>query len=464
MLPAGFSISRVVRRGRSGRRAETAQRAHSARVALAASLLVCVVYAACAAALHMAVSTRLVAEVTARLQERLSDIGEAGFSPASIEADDIGTSPVFVWRLAARGPAGGPQLWAAVSGSGTPPQLPADAHAMAEGSSRTVLAGAQPYRLYAGRAAGQRLIVGESLVPTYHLLALLRDGEALVAPVLLLAMFVGAFTIGQRALAPVEQSRRRQLEFTADASHELRTPLAVITAETGIALSADRDATAYRAALVRIDGESRRLDRIVDDMLWLARFDSAPPQPRHEPLDLATIAAECATRFQALATAQDVTIVISATGSGPAWISAPPESIDRLAGVLADNACRYAGPGGTVRVSVAPRGGRVCLTVEDSGPGIPPEDQDRLFDRFHRSTELGGSAGLGLAIADSIVRSTGGQWRLDTSDLGGALFEVSWRRAGPHRHAPGVAGRFGPALPGGPGRPAPPAPASDTRT
>lgn len=113
----------------------------------------------------------------------------------------------------------------------------------------------------------------------------------------------------------------------------------------------------------------------------------------------------------------------------PAWISAPPEWIDRLAGVLVDNACRYAGVGGIVRVSVAPRGNRVCMTIEDSGPGIAPEARTRLFDRFHRSTEQGGSAGLGLAIADSIVRSTSGQWRLDDSALGGALFEVSWRRA-----------------------------------
>jgi signal transduction histidine kinase len=441
MLPAGFSVSRVVRRDRSShRKAMTAQRAHAARVALAASLLVCIVYAACAAALHMVVTTRLVGDATARLQERLSDIGEARFSPSIAATDDFDASAIYVWRLAAPGSPGQPRLWAAVSGPGMPPRLPATAVAMTDGTSQTILAGQQPYRLYAGRAGGQRLMLGESLVPAYHLLAVLRDGEALVAPVLLLAMFVGAFTIGLRALAPVEQSRRRQLEFTADASHELRTPLAVITAETGIALSADRDAAAYRTALARVDGECHRLRRIVEDMLWLARFDSAPPQPSHEPLDLATIAAECATRFSALAAAQDVTIDMSASGSGPAWISAPPEWIDRLAGVLADNACRYAGPAGTVRISVAPRGSRVCLTVEDSGPGILAEDQEHLFDRFHRSTEQGGSAGLGLAIADSIVRSTGGQWRLDASDLGGALFEVSWRRSGRKSadHVPGA--------------------------
>jgi signal transduction histidine kinase len=180
--------------------------------------------------------------------------------------------------------------------------------------------------------------------------------------------------------------------------------------------------------LTRIEGESNRLRRIVEDLLWLARFDSAPPEPGDEPLDLATIAAAGADRFRALAAVQDFEIQVATGGPGPAWITAPPEWIDRLAGVLIDNACRYAGRGGVVRVSVGQRGNRVTMTVEDSGPGVAAEHRDRLFDRFHRSTEQGGSAGLGLAIADSIVRTTDGQWRLGESDLGGALFEVSWRR------------------------------------
>ena len=143
-------------------------------------------------------------------------------------------------------------------------------------------------------------------------------------------------------------------------------------------------------------------------------------------------------------------ISVTVSPSPAAWISAPPEWIDRLTGVLVDNACRYAGPGGSVRLSVATRGSRVSLTVEDSGPGIPAADRARLFDRFHRATEQGGGAGLGLAIADSIVRSTGGHWRIGESGLGGALFEVSWRRSPSRGH--GGADR---AAPPGPALPAP---------
>ena len=176
---------------------------------------------------------------------------------------------------------------------------------------------------------------------------MLRDGEALAAPVLLLAMFAGALTIGLRALSPVEQSRKRQLEFTADASHELRTPLSVISAETSIApRSSPGRRRPTRRRCSRISGESRRLQRIVEDMLWLARFDSAPPQPRYEPLDLGTIAADCAQRFAVLAATRQIEVISDVAVSEPLWISAPAEWVDRLAGVLTDNACRYAGGGG----------------------------------------------------------------------------------------------------------------------
>jgi signal transduction histidine kinase len=98
-----------------------------------------------------------------------------------------------------------------------------------------------------------------------------------------------------------------------------------------------------------------------------------------------------------------------------------------------DNACRYAGADGQVRIAVRSHGSRVTLTVEDSGPGIPSAERPRLFDRFHRATEDGAGAGLGLAIGDSIVRSTGGRWQIGDSPLGGALMAVSWRHSQPHR-------------------------------
>ena len=463
--------------------ADATQSGHAARVALVATLLVGVVYVGCVIALNRAITGRLVAAVDSRLRERLTaeqadhraDRGDRADRPgrqpdgdglAGTDSDnDVDEAPVFVWRAHP-----GQRTVPLTDGA---PVLPA-ARVPAGRGAATVQLGASPFRLVTAGQGATRLVAGQSLAEQQHVADVLQDGEVAVAPVLLLAMFAGSLIIGLRALSPVEHSRRRQLEFTADASHELRTPLSVIGAEIGIALSSPRPAEDYRATLQRIDGESQRLRRIVEDLLWLARFDSQPPPPGAEPLDLSTIAAECAERFQAVAHAASPGISVTVSPSPAAWISAPPEWIDRLTGVLVDNACRYAGPGGRVRLSVAARGSRVSLTVEDSGPGIPAADRARLFDRFHRATEQGGGAGLGLAIADSIVRSTGGHWRIGESGLGGALFEVSWRRSpsrghgGPDRAAapgpppaldpPGVA----PPAPDPPGVAPPAQPASGT--
>ncbi|MDX6336632.1 MAG: two-component system, OmpR family, sensor kinase [Streptosporangiaceae bacterium] len=449
---------------------------HAARVALAATLLVGVVYAGCVTILDRAVSARLVASVDARLRQHLATAapaqpgastsraatgqaaaGQAGTAQGGIgqtatarkphpdDDDDVDEAPVFLWQARPG--------QAAVALTAGAPALPAGRVPLGGGPVTAPL-GPSTFRLDQARHGGAWLVAGQSLADQQHTMNVLRGGEALVGPVLLLAMFAGSLIIGLRAMSPVEQSRRRQLEFTADASHELRTPLSVISAEIGIALSAPRAPPDYQAALLRIEGESQRLRRIVEDLLWLARFDSEPPPPGAEPLDLCTIAGQCADRFRAVAYTQSLDISVTTTQAQAAWISAPPEWIDRLTGVLVDNACRYAGPGGSVRLGVTVRGNRVSLTVEDSGPGIPAAERPRLFDRFHRATELGGGAGLGLAIADSIVRSTGGHWRIGESPLGGALFEVSWRRSGARAHGggPQAAPEPDPVTAGGPPR------------
>jgi signal transduction histidine kinase len=256
--------------------------------------------------------------------------------------------------------------------------------------------------------------------------------EILVGPVLLLALYFGSLAIGLKASAPVERARRQQLEFTADASHELRTPLSVIEAEIGLALSNQRDSGYYRASLERVAGEGKRLRRIVDDLLWLARFDSEPPPPGEEPVDLVTIAEVCARRFEPVAAARELQLSVVRRETAPLSIKAPPGWIDRLLGALIDNACRYSRIGGAVRVVVGRSGSKVFLAVDDSGPGIAPEERPLLFDRFHRATDQAGGAGLGLAIADSVVQSTGGRWSIGDSPSGGARMEVTW---------PGITGR-----------------------
>ena len=392
---------------------------------------IAVVYVIGAIVLNLVVARHMTQQVDDQLGDRLTTARHhpdtlrqrvaRGDPSSDLDAD---TAPVFLWAVNARR--------AVVAHSPGAPTLPPallTADALHDGRAVTANLGrAAPFRLKVARDHRGWLVAARSVAGDQHTRNLMTDVEIIAGPFLLLVMFGGLLIVGLRALAPVEQSRRRQLEFTADASHELRTPLSVIRAEADVALSAPREAGQYRDSLRRIQGESQRLRQLVEDMLWLARFDSKPPPPGSEPVDLATLAQACADRFRSVGPA-----VNAETPDGAVLISAPPEWIDRLAGVLVDNACRYAGPDGTVRIEVRAQGSRASLTVEDTGPGIPEAERPLLFDRFHRATEHGSGAGLGLAIGDSIVRSTGGRWHVGDSPLGGALMSVSWRHAQPTR-------------------------------
>jgi signal transduction histidine kinase len=476
------------------------------RVAAVATAAIAAVYVIGAVAFNLVLARHMTSQTDARLGTRLaaarsdpSALSQPVVQPRTSPGVDVGdidadSAPLFLWQTSAQGsvtshspnaPALPRALLATALQTTAAPVTAVQAAPVQAAQVRksgyaftASLASLGPFRLQLTRDGAGWLIAGQSVAGDEHTKRLLLYGEIITGPFLLLAMFGGLLMVGRRALAPVEQSRRRQLEFTADASHELRTPLSVIRAEADVALSAPREAGEYRDALSRIQGESQRLRQLVDDMLWLARFDARPPPPGDEPVDLAILAQSCADRFRAVGPA-----VSAETPDDAVLISAPPEWIDRLAGVLVDNACRHAGPHGKVRIEVRAHGSRVSLTVEDSGPGIPEAERPYLFDRFHRLTPEAtpqstpipnreiptqpsstpdnstpsssspgnstpgnsspgrsspngsghGGAGLGLAIGDSIVRSTGGRWHIADSPLGGALLSVSWRHSQPHR-------------------------------
>jgi signal transduction histidine kinase len=412
------------------------------KVAAVATTVLAVAYVAAVIVLNLLVAAHLTGQGEARLADRLTDVRrdpsqltQPPSGPRSDPDDDLDddSAPVYLWaantsgRVTAHSP-GAPSLPAALFRS-----TPLAGDSGRDGLALTLGLGPPDaqFLLELARDDSGWLVAGQSLAGDAHTQNLLRNAEIIAGPLVLAAIFLASLVVGLRAQAPVEQSRRRQLEFTADASHELRTPLAVIRAEADVALAAPRDADGYRDALTRIQGETQRLRQLVEDMLWLARFDSRPPPPGDEPVDLATLAQACADRFRSVGPA-----VTADTQDTPVLISAPPEWIDRLAGVLVDNACRYAGPEGQVRIRVLAHGSRASLIVEDSGPGIPEAERSRLFDRFHRATEHGAGTGLGLAIGDSIVRSTGGRWQVGESDLGGASMSVSWKHTHPRAIRP----------------------------
>jgi signal transduction histidine kinase len=405
----------------------------SIRVALAAALIVGVAYVLIAAVVAIVVTNNLTSEVDGNLHQVLTQMTDVGQSPGGGPQGQPGFFdptrqnpqglPVLVWHVGTDG---------TITAQGlTNLDLPAaDGNVV---SPTSVSIDGATYRLAGASVATGRVVIGQSMDSVVRTQSTLIVAEIGIGCALLVVVFLGAVAIGRRVALPIEREHQRQLEFTADASHELRTPLSVIEAQTSLALARDRDPAWDQTAYKRIDMELKRTRRLVDDMLWLARFDSAGPdggQSTAEPVDLAVLAAQTADRFAAVAEAGHQSLAVRAgAATDGSIVTVPPEWLDRLLGVLLDNACKYSPEGGSVIVSVTAQGRRVRLAVDDSGPGIPVEERGRVFDRFHRATDAPGGAGLGLAIADAIVRASGGRWHIGTSAAGGASVSVSWTRS-----------------------------------
>jgi len=403
----------------------------SLRVAVTATVLVGLVSLLAVVILDVAVAHRLTAQVDNRLSQRLaqarqepSSLGTTSSEPTATlappQVTDPDDAPVFTWRVRSAG-----HLEAATPGA---PALPV--RGALKAGIATVPTAMGSYQVDVAAVKGGYLVAGVSLADVHHIENLIFLAEAVLGPIGLLGMFLGAFVIGIKASGPVEQARIRQLEFTADASHELRTPLSVIDAEVDLALRTERNASSYRQSLERVKHESGRLRRIVEDLLWLARVDSSPPHRTQDRVDLATVVESCIGRFAPVIASNELEVRTNLCSDGSCWLYASADEMDRLVGVLLDNACRYTPKGGVVQLNVVQSAGRVHLVVEDSGPGIAADQRPLLFDRFHRATKEPGGTGLGLAIADSVVRATGGRWQVGDSPLGGARMEVAWHQPG----------------------------------
>jgi signal transduction histidine kinase len=210
-------------------------------------------------------------------------------------------------------------------------------------------------------------------------------------------------------LGRLEASRRRQRAFVADAAHELRSPLTNMRTELEVAQRLpDTDWPALSADLLTDVG---RLSRLVDDLLLLARSDDAAPPGRLADADLDGVVADVASRYEN---------VCYERPAEPVRATVEPDAIGRVVANLIDNAERHSRS--RVTVEVADEGEYARITVRDDGPGIPPEDRERVFDRFTRLDDArardAGGTGLGLAIVRELVRRHGGTVTLGDASPG----------------------------------------------
>ncbi|MBA3951809.1 MAG: hypothetical protein H0X57_08015 [Rubrobacter sp.] len=215
----------------------------------------------------------------------------------------------------------------------------------------------------------------------------------------------------QETAEKLAAASRAKTDFIADVSHELRTPLTVLRGNAQVGLALGDDVPAHREILEDIVRESRFMSRMVEDLLLLARSDSASLPLNRETVAAAPFLAELAGRAEILVRERDAELETRLESEGSLEID--PERVAQAVLVLVDNAAKYGPPGGRITLSSeVTRSGELHVKVEDRGPGIPREDLPRVFERFYRvdkarSRRMGGT-GLGLPIAKTIVEAHGG--------------------------------------------------------
>lgn len=221
----------------------------------------------------------------------------------------------------------------------------------------------------------------------------------------------------------VKTAFEAQQHFVADAAHELRTPLAALRLQ---AQSLDRadNPEARRVAVGRLTAGIDRATRLVEQLLVLARQEATAAEGAvSRPVDLADLARRTVADLAGVAAAKGVDLGVQQ--ADPATVEGQPDALQILLRNLVDNAVKYTPPGGTVDISVQHEGAGIVVQVEDSGPGIPPDERERVFDRFYRvaGSDAAGS-GLGLAIIKAIAERHGATLALDASARLGGLKAV----------------------------------------
>jgi len=232
------------------------------------------------------------------------------------------------------------------------------------------------------------------------------------------------------AMRPIYQSYQQIQQFTGDAAHELRTPLAAIQATVESVLRAphisEDDA---QETLTVIGRQNQRLTTLVSDLLLLSRFDSEQPPTLKQRCCLPDILNDIAEEMAAFAMSKEISLSVDIQTQPQLSVMGNEEQLYRLVLNLVNNALTYTPAGGQVMLSLKQQQQEALISVEDTGIGIAPEGQDRIFDRFYRVDRVRsrktGNAGLGLAIAQAIAKAHHGTLSV-TSQLGaGSTFTIS---------------------------------------
>lgn len=249
-----------------------------------------------------------------------------------------------------------------------------------------------------------------------------------VGTLTLLAMLGISILFAKRAVAPIEQSSQKQRQFVQDASHELKTPLASICANLE-ALQANKEETIRNQEkwLNHITHETNRMNKLVTELLELARADQTEQTIKLEPISLSHLLER--TLLSVETVLYEKGISLDQQIEKDVFVNGNQDKAEQVIGILLDNACKYTNRGGTIEVSLRRQRKYAVLTVTNTGEGIPPEHMDKIFDRFYRvddSRKHTGSYGLGLPIAKSLVEQMGATLSVSSVPNQRTSFTIRW--------------------------------------
>jgi two-component system sensor histidine kinase CiaH len=260
--------------------------------------------------------------------------------------------------------------------------------------------------------------------------ALLWDIAFAIVAGLVISIFAGLFLAG-RALKPIRNSWEKQQRFVADASHELRTPTAVIRAQTEMLFrqptNTNEQESQHIAVILK---ESMRMNRLLDDLLTLARADSNQAQILSTSFSLDSLLAELSVQFRLLSSTQGIEIHTKIEHPLELW--GDEGRIRQLLVILLDNALKYTSPSGQIEIRGEYQSQHVYICITDNGCGIAEEDLPYIFDRFYRGdkarTRAEGGTGLGLSLAQWIVNTHSGIIRVESKVNIGTRVELFFPR------------------------------------
>jgi heavy metal sensor kinase len=229
-------------------------------------------------------------------------------------------------------------------------------------------------------------------------------------------------------LERLEESVKKQRQFTSDAAHELRTPLTAIRSIVDVTLHRDRSSEEYVSALLQIQNEIERLSSVIDDLLIITRLENTLPKREFAVFSVSALIWEVLETMMVLAKEKNIEIETDLQDN--VEIAGDRKHLSRAVFNLVDNAIKYTPENGKIRIAakLSESKERIEIIVEDNGIGIQLEDMERIFDRFYRVDRARSQTrgtGLGLSIAKEIVKAHGGVISVKSSPGKGSTFKVS---------------------------------------